>query len=201
MVNLGCIEINPWLSRVDKIDHPDFIVIDLDPTETSFKNVIKTALGIKEILDMLDIKAFVKTSGATGIHIYVPTGSRYDFSQSLQFANMLAIVIKRKMPGLSSIERSPGKRKGKVYIDYLQNRSGQTIAAPYSVRPRPAAPVSTPLFWDELEDIRDPAEFNMINIFKRLEKYGDIWKDIYNGDLDMEKTLSSVQELYRDYME
>ena len=112
---------------------------------------------------------------------------------------MLAIVIKRRIPGISSIERSPRKRKGKVYLDYLQNRMGQTIAAPYCVRPRPGAPVSTPVFWDELEDLKDPSVFNIKSIFKRLEKYGDIWKDIYKKDLDMEKVLSNIQELYEEY--
>jgi bifunctional non-homologous end joining protein LigD len=196
MINLGCIELNPWLSRVKDINRPDYIVIDLDPTDTDFSKVISAALKAREILDMLDIKSYIKTSGATGLHIYIPTGSRYDYSQALQFANMLAIVIKRKIPGISSIERSPGKRRGKVYLDYLQNRRGQTIAAPYCIRPKPGAPVSTPLFWDELKEIKDPSVFNMKSIFKRLEKYGDIWKDIYNKDLDMEKVLSSIQDLY-----
>jgi len=196
MINLGCIEINPWLSRVEDINRPDFIVIDLDPTGTGFSKVVSAALKAREILDMLDIKSYIKTSGATGLHIYVPTGSKYDYSQALQFANMLAIVIKRKTPGISSIERSPGKRHGKVYLDYLQNRPGQTIAAPYCIRPRPGAPVSTPLFWEELEDLKDPAEFNIKSILKRLEKYGDIWEDIYNKNLDMEKVLSNIQGLY-----
>jgi bifunctional non-homologous end joining protein LigD len=199
MANLGCIEINPWLSRVEEIERPDFIVIDLDPTDTGFSKVISTAIKVREVLGMLGIKSFIKTSGATGLHIYIPTGSKYDYSQSLQFANMLAIVTKRRIPGISSIERSPRKRQGKVYLDYLQNRMGQTIAAPYCVRPRPFAPVSTPLFWDELEDLKDPAVFNIKSIFKRLEKYGDIWKDIYNKNLDMEKVLSNIQELYEEY--
>jgi bifunctional non-homologous end joining protein LigD len=199
MANLGCIEINPWLSRVENINRPDFIVIDLDPTDTDFSKVVSTALKTKEILEMLDIEGFIKTSGATGLHIYIPTGSKYDYDQAQQFTNMLAIVIKRKIPGISSIERSPRKRQGKVYLDYLQNRKGQTIAAPYCIRPRPGAPVSTPLFWDELEDLKDPAVFNIKNIFKRLEKYGDIWKEIYKKGLDMEKVLSNIQELYGEY--
>ena len=150
-------------------------------------------------MDMLEIKCFVKTSGSAGLHIYIPTNSKYDYSQALQFANMLAIVINRRIPGISSIERPPRKRQGKVYLDYLQNRFGQTIAAPYCVRPRPKAPVSTPLFWDELEDLKDPAVFNMRSIFKRLEKYGDIWRDIYNKDLKMEEVLLNIQDLYSEY--
>jgi len=199
MVNLGCIEINPWLSRVEKISNPDFVVIDLDPEDVGFRKVASTALKAKETLDMLDIKSFIKTSGATGLHIYIPAGTAYDYSQALQFAHMLAIVIKQKIPGISSIERSPGKRQGKVYIDYLQNRYGQTVAAPYSVRPRPGAPVSTPLFWNELGDLKDPSVFNMYTIGKRLEKHGDIWKNIYRLKLDMEKVLSNIREMYREF--
>jgi bifunctional non-homologous end joining protein LigD len=198
MANLGCIEINPWLSRMERIDYPDFIVIDLDPFEIEFKSVIKVALRAKEVLDILDIKGFIKTSGATGMHIFIPIGKNYDYGQASKFAKILAIIIHRKIPGLTSIERSPLRRHNKVYIDFLQNRKGQTIASAYSVRPRPGAPVSAPLHWDEVSNRRDPSEFNIKSMFKRLDKYGDIWKDIFLDHTDLEDSLPRIEEFYKD---
>ncbi|MFC2159925.1 DNA ligase D [Actinomycetota bacterium] len=198
MANLGCIEINPWLSRADSIDYPDFIVIDLDPFEIEFKSVIKVALRAKEVLDILDIKGFIKTSGATGMHIFIPIGKNYDYGQTLNFAKILAILIHRKIPSLTSIKRSPERRHNKVYIDFLQNRKGQTIASAYSVRPRPGATVSAPLFWDEVTDRLDPSKFNIKNMIKRLDKYGDIWKEILLYPIDLEDILPRIEEFYKD---
>lgn len=198
MVNLGCIEINPWLSRVKSIDYPDYIVIDLDPFEIGFKSVIKVALKVKDVLDILDIKGFIKTSGATGIHILIPLGRDYDYGQALKFAKILSILIHRKIPSLTSVERSPSKRHGKVYIDFLQNRKGQTVASAYSVRPRPGAPVSAPLHWGELDHGLDPLSFNIKDMVSRLGKYGDIWKDIYHHHTDLEEILPRIEEFYKD---
>lgn len=195
MANLGCIELNPWLSRIESIDCPDYIVMDLDPLETGFKSVIKVALKIKEILDIIDVKGFIKTSGATGMHIFIPLGAKYDYGQALNFAKILAILIHRKIPALTSIERSPKKRRNKVYIDFLQNRKGQTIASAYSVRPRSLAPVSAPLHWDELIPGLDPGKFNIISMVNRLDQYGDIWKDIFLHSTDLVKVLPRIEEL------
>ncbi|MDP4196435.1 MAG: non-homologous end-joining DNA ligase, partial [Bacteroidota bacterium] len=159
MVNLGCIEINPWLSKVDRLNLPDYMVIDLDPLEAEFNMVVETALTVKEILDESNIKSFCKTSGATGLHIYVPLSGKYEFETSKSFAHMIVRLVHNKIPDITSLERNPSKRSGKVYLDYLQNRSGQTIAAPYSVRPKPGATVSAPLNWDEVKPGLDPMKF------------------------------------------
>ncbi|MGQ0828188.1 MAG: DNA ligase D [Bacteroidota bacterium] len=195
MANLGCIEINPWNSRIPKIHNPDWVVIDLDPEEISFKEVVKTALSVKETLDELEIESYCKTSGASGLHIYIPLGAKYDYDAAKNFAELIAHLVNEKLPATTSIIRSPAKRKGKVYLDFLQNRRGQTLAAPYAVRPRPAAPVSTPLLWNEVNDKLDPTAFTMLNTLKRLDKVGDLWKPVLGKGEDISKALKNLEEL------
>lgn len=192
MANLGCIEINPWFSTTKKINNPTFLAIDLDPLDISFKHVIETAHAVKEVLDKAKCTAFCKTSGATGIHIYVPLNAKYDFEISREFAHVIAEMTHNLVPKITSIERTPAKRKKKVYIDFLQNRIGQTLAAPYSVRPKPEAPVSTPLEWKELKTISAPEDFTMMNIMKRLKKKGDIFKGVLGKGIDIEKCLNNL---------
>jgi bifunctional non-homologous end joining protein LigD len=192
MANLGCIEINPWFSTIKKITHPDYLAIDLDPLDISFKKVIETAHAVKEVLDKAKCSAFCKTSGATGIHIYIPLRARYDYEIAKEFAHVIAEMTNRLVPGFTSIERMPAKRKKKVYIDYLQNRTGQTLAAPYSVRPKPKAPVSTPLEWKELKLIQSPEEFTIKTIHARLKKKGDIFKGALGKGVDIEKCLNNL---------
>lgn len=192
MVNLGCIEINPWFSTIKRINNPDFLAIDLDPEDISFKKVIETAWAVKEILDKAKAIAFCKTSGATGIHIYIPLKAKYDFEISREFAHVIAEMTNNLVPSFTSIERSPSKRKKKVYIDYLQNRTGQTLAAPYSVRPRPCMPVSTPLEWKELKTIESPDQFNVKTIHARLKKKGDIFTGVLGKGFDIEKCLKNL---------
>ena len=192
MVNLGCIEINPWFSTRKQINKPDYLAIDLDPLDIPFKKVIETAFAVKEVLDKAKAKGYSKTSGATGIHIYIPLNKKYDFEIAREFAHVIAHLTNELVPGFTSIERSPSKRKKKVYIDFLQNRTGQTLAAPYSVRPKPKAPVSTPLDWKELKEIESPEEFTIKNIFKRLKKKGDIFKNVLGKGIDIEKCLKNL---------
>jgi bifunctional non-homologous end joining protein LigD len=151
MANLGCIEMNPWHSTIHHPDNPTWSVIDLDPADISFEKVIETALMVKQVLDALGVESFPKTSGSTGIHIYIPFGTGYTYDQSKQFAELIAILVHQQLPEFTSIERNPQKRKDKIYIDYLQNRPIQTISAPYSVRPKPGATVSAPLDWSEVK--------------------------------------------------
>ena len=151
MANLGCIEINPWLSTIHNPDKPDWCVIDLDPGKISFEKVIEAARVVKQVVDDLGIDSYCKTSGSTGLHIYIPLGAKYSYDQSRQLAELLVTQVHHEIPSFTSLERSPAKRKTKIYLDYLQNRTVQTIAAPYSLRPKPGATVSTPLHWEEVK--------------------------------------------------
>lgn len=192
MVNLGCIEINPWFSTVDHINKPDYLAIDLDPLDIPFKKVIETAFAVKDVLDKANAKGYCKTSGATGIHIYVPLNKKYDFEISREFAHIIAQFTNELLPEITSIERSPSKRKKKIYIDYLQNRTGQTLAAPYSARPRLNAPVSTPLEWKELRSLESPDEFTIKNISKRLNRKGDLFKGVLGKGINIEKCMKNL---------
>ncbi len=193
MVNLGCIEINPWLSRVKNLDNPDYLVLDLDPENIAFKHVVETALAIKELLDQLGVKAFCKTSGASGLHIYVPTGGKYNYETCRLFAEYVAKQVQQQLPDITSVIRSKSKRNKKVYIDYMQNSRGQTIASPYSVRPKPGATVSAPLNWDELTDDLAIADFHIGNMADRLKEVGDLWKDIDKTKNDLRKVIKTIE--------
>jgi DNA ligase D-like protein (predicted polymerase)/DNA ligase D-like protein (predicted 3'-phosphoesterase) len=175
LAQLGCIEINPWLSRIRSLDYPDYCVLDLDPEAIGFEFVIQAAQKIHRLLEKIAVENFCKTSGATGLHIYIPLGVRYTYEQSAQFAELIATFIHNQLPEITSITRLPAKRQGKVYLDYLQNRRGQTVAAPYSLRPRPQAPISTPLQWREVNRRLNPNHFNIKTILRRIDKLGDIW--------------------------
>lgn len=193
LANLGCIEINPWFSRIQKLENPDFIVIDLDPLDVSFDKVKQTALAVKEVLDKGEIHGYIKTSGATGLHIYIPANAKYNYDITRDFAHLIARLAHHLVPEISSVERRPVKRAKKVYIDYLQNSKGQTIAAPYSLRPKPHAPVSTPIEWKELKSIGSPEEFNIKTIHKRLKKKGDIFKGVLGKGIDIAKCIKNLE--------
>jgi len=192
MVQLGCIEINPWNSKVSHLDNPDWIVIDLDPEGVGFDKVIKTALVVRRVCNELGISSHPKTSGKTGLHIYIPTNAKYSYKLVRQFAGQLAETIHQQAEDFTSIERSPEKRRGKVYIDFLQNSQGQTLAAPYSVRPTKEATVSTPLRWDEVEKGLDPKKLTMKDIQSRLDKMGDLWQPILEAGVDLSKILKKL---------
>ena len=192
MVNLGCIEINPWNSTVKHIDNPDWVVIDLDPDDIDFKEVVKAAHVVKEVLDEMNIECCCKTTGETGLHIYVPLASRYEYSSVKIFAELIAHTVNVRLPKTTSILRSPEKRKNSVYVDFLQNAIGQTLAAPYSVRPKPGAPVSTPLEWSEVNQTLSPSQFTIKNILNRIEKKGDLWKAVLGKGADLEKIIKNI---------
>ena len=195
MVQLGCIEINPWNSTVKNIDHPDWLVLDLDPESTKFDTVIETALTIKDLLDELEIKSFIKTSGKTGMHIYLPLKAKYSYEQVKNFAEILARNTVRKLPRISSVERSPSKRQRKVYIDYLQNRMGQTVAAPYSVRPVETANVSMPLDWHEVKKGLLPSDYTLTNALKIIKDRRDPWEDFFKTATNIERAISIMEKL------
>ncbi len=195
MVNLGCIDFNPWNSRTQALEYPDWCVIDLDPEAVGFDAVIETAIAVHEVLDELKIPSYPKTSGATGIHIYIPTKAQYHYDQIKIFAEIIAQLAHAKLPNLTSLERSPAKRQGKVYLDYLQNRRGQTLAAPYSVRPKPHATVSTPLHWDEIATGLSPELFTITNAPSRFAKVGDLWAPVLRNSFDLTAILKNLDKV------
>jgi bifunctional non-homologous end joining protein LigD len=194
MADLGCIEINPWSSRIKSLDKPDYAIMDLDPNDIGMKEAIKTALAANDILKIIGVLSLIKTSGGRGFHIFVPLGAKYTYEQSRNFIYLLGAAVNKRLPGITSLERSPAKRRKKVYLDYLQNRRGQTIAAAYSLRPKPGASVSTPLEWKEVKPGLEPASFNIKTIFPRLKKKGDLWKGSIGKGIDMEKTLFRLKD-------
>ncbi|HEX3019309.1 MAG TPA: DNA ligase D [Chitinispirillaceae bacterium] len=196
IVNLGSIEINPWSSRLNSIDFPDYMVIDLDPLECSFKYVIDCALMIHEILTSIDMPHYVKTSGATGLHLFIPVGAHYSFEQVRQFTFIVCTLINKKLPSITSLERVPQKRIGRVYLDYLQNSRGKTMVAPYSIRPIEGAPVSTPLLWEEINYQLKPDQFTINSILPRIRNYGDIWKPVIGKGVDLLNSLNHLAALF-----
>lgn len=193
LANLGCIEMNPWNSRVSQLDHPDWMVIDLDPEGVPFDTVVEAAQATREVLESAGAAAFCKTSGATGLHVYVPMGARYPYDIVKEFAHLVAVMVHRRIPAFTTLERNLSRRPAGIYLDYLQNRRGQTLAAPYCLRPRPGAPVSTPLRWEEVKPGLRPADFTLETIEKRLEAVGDLWRPVLGPGVDLMRCLERLQ--------
>ena len=192
LANLGCIELNPWNSRLKAIDRPDYMVIDLDPEDVPFERVVETAMAVHKVLEKAGCASYCKTSGKRGLHIYVPLGAHYDYAHVRQFAEIVANVVHNRIPDFTSVVRSPAKRQHKVYLDYLQNSRGATVAAPYSVRPYRGATVSTPLKWQEVTRRLDPGKFTIRTVPKRLDKVGDLWQPVLGDGIDLEESLKRL---------
>ncbi len=191
--NLGCIEINPWNSTTNALDKPSYMVIDLDPADNqSFEDVITTALVVKNILDKAGADSYCKTSGSSGLHIYVPLGAKYSYEQCKQFAEIIAQLTVAELPEITTILRPLNKRKGRLYVDFLQNRRGQTLACAYSLRPKAGATVSTPLLWEEVKPGLHPSQFTMFTILERVEKLGDLFKPVLGKGVNLEKCLTKL---------
>ncbi|MGE5581666.1 MAG: non-homologous end-joining DNA ligase [Bacillota bacterium] len=187
-VNLGCIEVHPWLSTKTALDLPTYIIFDLDPMEPAvFSDAVKIALFVNTILKELALKSFPKISGATGIHIYLPVKRDYTFQQTSDFVKKTGAVIIKAFPNLATNERKVASRAGKVYIDHLQNLKGKTIASVYSIRPFPGAPASLPVTWEELPDTH-PAMFTLKTAIPRLQKTGDLFEPL----LTLKQTLPEI---------
>ena len=196
MASLGCIEMNPWFSRVQSPDNPDYCVIDLDPDKNTFDQVVEAALEVKKVLDAVDVPSFCKTSGSTGMHIYIPLGAKYDYDQSQLFARIIVNIVHKQIPDYTSLERMVANRKGKMYLDFLQNRPGATIAGPYSLRPKPGATVSMPLAWDEVKPGLTMKDFTIFNSIDRLKETGDLFKGVLGKGIDLEKVIKKAQGMY-----
>jgi bifunctional non-homologous end joining protein LigD len=178
MANMGCIDMNAWYSRVDKLDRPDFVLFDLDPSpDVGFEETVQVALHVKEALDALGLASFAKTSSADGMHVLVPIERRHTYDDTRRFSEIVAGAIARSYPKLATTQWSKAKRRG-VLIDANQNGEGKTIASAYSVRPRPGAPVSTPLRWDEVKPGLDPEQFTMEVVQQRVEQHGDLFEGV-----------------------
>ncbi|MBF8456203.1 DNA ligase D [Kaistella sp. G5-32] len=191
MNNLGCIEFNVWTSQIKTIDNPDYLVLDLDPSDNNtFDDVIQTAKMAKKIMDKGKIEGYCKTSGSSGIHIYIPMGAKYSFEQVKNFGHILMQLVQQELPEITTLERALQKRdKNKIYLDYLQNRRGQTLASVYSLRPKNGAPVSMPLEWSELKPELKPTDFNIENALERTKKNGDLFKPVLGKGIDLLKAI------------
>ena len=191
--NLGCIELNPWNSKISNLYNPDYMVIDLDPSEkNTFEQIIDAALVVKDILDKAGVNAYCKTSGSRGLHIYVPLKAQYEYDRVREFAEIVATRTQEQLPDTTTMERPLNKRKGRIYLDYLQNKKGQTLASVYSVRPKPGATVSTPLLWKEVKYGLHPSQFNIFNIGKRLDKHGDLFAGVLKEKTNIEKCIKAL---------
>ena len=194
--NLGCIEINPWHSTIKNLDKPDYMIIDIDPSEkNTFEDVIEAALVVKDILDKAGAYSICKTSGSTGLHVYVPMGKRYTYDQVKDFAYLICMLASEQLPDTTTLERSLSKRsKNQIYMDYLQNRRGQTIASVYSLRPKKGATVSTPLHWKEVKSGLNILDFNIKTVPQRLIKTGDLFSDVFTNAIDLGKCLKNLEQ-------
>jgi bifunctional non-homologous end joining protein LigD len=191
LTGLGCIDHNPWSSRAEDLEHPDYFFFDLDPSDgTEFSVVVKIARALREKLDELEVTSFLKTSGATGIHIYVPIAEGYTYEQVRTFGEIVARLVGQENRNFITNERSVAKRpSGRVLIDISQNAYGRPLAAPYVVRAFPKAPVSTPLSPRELRPTVKPESLNLKTVFARIEKQGDLWSDFWNRRQRLEHAI------------
>lgn len=192
-INLGCIEIHPWLSPEKHAENPSYIVFDLDPfPPAAFLESREVAFLIKKVLDQMSLKSFPKTSGATGIQIYVPVQPVYSYAQTRDFAKQVGLLLKKAASDLITLEWSVGLRKNKVFIDFNQNVKGKTIASVYSARPLPDASVSTPLTWSELSLVNSPSEFTIENIPDRIKDRGDLFRGVLTEQQNIDEAIDML---------
>jgi bifunctional non-homologous end joining protein LigD len=196
LANLGCIGMNPFNSRIQSLDYPDYLILDLDPEDVPFEAVIETAQVIHRLLKKLAIPNVCKTSGATGLHVFIPLGAQYTHEQAKHLAHLLARLVHQELPSLTSLERHPHQRQQRVYIDFLQNNFAQTVASVYSVRAKPGATVSTPLKWSEVKPGLHPADFTIKTVPKRLKKLGDLFEPILGPGIQIPSLIQKIGHLF-----
>ena len=198
LANLGCIDQNPWMSRVGSLDSPDFILIDLDPHECPFDRIVEAALLVQEKLELVGLKGYPKTTGGDGMHVYIPIENDYTYEQARIFAQILGSWVASTQPDLFTSPRSVAKReKGKVYFDYLQIVEGKTISAPYVLRAYDGAPVSTPLEWNEVRPGLSPQQFHLGNALERFAKVGDLFEGVLKNRQRIERPLEKIERHFR----
>jgi bifunctional non-homologous end joining protein LigD len=192
MANMGCIDLHTWSSRADRPDRPDWVVFDLDPSEgVPFAAVVEVAVLVKQMLDLLELESFPKTSGSRGIHVLVPIVRRHSYADVREFAGVVAGALARAHPNLVTTEWVKERRRG-VLVDANQNGPGKTNAAVYSVRPRAGAPVSTPLSWEEVTPELDPAALTMDAVLDRVARHGDLFSGALRGRQSLSKALRGL---------
>jgi len=197
LVNLGSIDLHPWMSRVASQDSPDWAVIDLDPKEAPFADVVRIAREVGRLLRGIGLKPYLKTSGSSGLHVFVGLAPGYDYAQSEMFCESVARIVARELPEIATVERSLAERGGKVYVDFGQNRKGQTVVPPYVVRPVRGASVSTPLAWDELEGDLQISHFTLQNVPERLERLGDLFRPVLTEPQDLGAAVGALESYWR----
>jgi bifunctional non-homologous end joining protein LigD len=192
MVNTGCIECHTWYSRIDKLERPDWVVFDLDPSDgVGIAETAEVALLVKQALDALGLASFPKTSGALGLHVVVPIERRHTYDDTRRFAAEVARGIAGAHPDLATTEWSKAKRRG-VLIDASQNAKGKTIASVYSVRPMPGATVSTPLHWEEVNENLEPSIYTREAVLDRLDHHGDLYEGVLNTKQRLDRALRAL---------
>ncbi|MBV8905985.1 MAG: DNA ligase D [Acidobacteriia bacterium] len=197
LVNLGCIDHNPWMSRVPTLDNPDFILIDLDPQECPFEMIVDAALLVKGVLDRIGLTGYPKTTGGRGMHVYVPVETVYTYQETRTFAELIERLVFAQRPNLFTRPRSVAKReKNRVYFDYLQNGKSKTIAAPYVLRAYPGAPVATPLEWSEVRHGLDPKQFHIGNVRERFAQKRDLFRGVLDKSQKLEKALEKLEGIF-----
>jgi len=194
VVNLGTIVLHSWSARLASLERPDWLVLDLDPKDAPFTRVIEVAQIVRRTLDDLGLPSYVKTSGATGLHILLPLGARYSHEQTRTFARLLAVLTVEEAPAIATVARPIRSRERKVYVDFGQNGHGRTIVAPYSARPRPGAPVSCPLAWEEVGPDLDPARFTIETLPARFQSMADPLAPVLAEGIDMEAAVARVEQ-------
>lgn len=198
LTNLGTIEEHPWHSRVEDIEHPDWVVFDLDPEEAEFDVVCQVAQAVRQVLEQWGLRAYAKTSGSRGMHILVPIEPRYRYAQTARFTERVAALVAKENPQTATVVRALSQRKaGRVYIDHLQNAKGKTIAAPYSVRARAGATVSAPLEWKEVKAGLRPQQFTLKTMPNRLREKGDLFKGVLDHSQSLDEALKQIEKRTR----
>jgi bifunctional non-homologous end joining protein LigD len=198
LVNLGCIDHNPWMSRSPTLDNPDFILIDLDPQECSFDMIVEAALMVKAILDKIGLMGYPKTTGGDGMHVYIPVERDHTYEETRTFAELISRLVTHQKLDMFTTPRSVSKRqKNRVYFDYLQNGKSKTIAAPYVLRAYDGAPVATPLEWREVKHGIRPQQYNITNAVQRFREKGDLFAGVLNKPQRLDEALNKLDRLFR----
>ncbi len=198
VVNLGSIDLHPWLSRVGSLDQPDYAVLDIDPKAAPFAHVVRIARAAGRLLRGIGLRPLLKTSGKNGMHVFVPLRPGYTYDHTRMFTEAVARLLARELPDLATVERLPDQRDGKVYLDFLQNRRSQTIVPPYAARPVRGASVSAPLAWDELEDPDlSPRNFTLLSMPARLQQRGDLFRPALDDPQDLAPAIAALEDVLR----
>jgi bifunctional non-homologous end joining protein LigD len=197
LVNLGCIDHNPWMSRYQHLENPDFILIDLDPQECPFDLIVDAALMVKDVLDRIGLTGYPKTTGGDGMHVYIPIEPVYSYEEARIFAELISRIVVHQKPEMFTTPRSVSKRqRNRVYFDYLQIGKSKTIAAPYVLRAYPGAPAATPLEWNEVKRGLHPSQFTIANVRERFARKGDLFAGVLQKPQRMEEALPRLEQLF-----